>query len=733
MATLLNDRWKSIIQGMVDIRRAMRSLTVEVSIYEGLYRQSGTSIRILGIGNQGVSEFLRDRFLTEDRREIPLGRQNLLAVRQMIGHPERDQIDILLASVPRLIRNWLRGPNSFLIPTWVKGELSLETLWSAPPSSSWKSDLKLIRKHRLRPRIIERPTEFRDFYDAMHVPYIQETHASLAEIVPYEEMALRFQHSDLVLVEHDGAVVGGGGIDDSTGVPTLFALGLREPFSVHRDMGVIAAVYQFCFERMAAKGYSRAGMGYSRPLLDDGVLRFKRKFGMEIVDGHPNCVLLRVLRITPAIQALLESTPFIHRDFNTNLRAVLTGAVFQTGATAPDAAALIRLARQYDYAGLNELVLHSWGAFPPQALPRQRSSTMPSATTRPTSDGNNPNSSRNSMPYPNPLPPAVSLFLDQLARMRSGESVLLCTDETTDPVLQQALADAIGNRGGAIHPLEIPTQLDLAESAIQIAESVRRHSATLMIELGDRSFYQSSAWDDAVAAGARIYSLVSLDSEAFVRCVGGADHVRLREFGESLHRILVLARNIEFSTTLGMALTMQARQTRVSRWVNRLLRRPSAWTWKPTGVLRDDLPATFLGGQVSFRPDLHTLTGTAVIDGYLWPPRDCGRLQAPLQWRFEKGWLTSIDGPRETCDSLRTHLGQTPARLEHFCLGFLPQATLQGGLHEAERRLGCLVVGIGQGASHTDGIVTGASITIDGKPLLQNGSFVHPDLPNPAG
>jgi leucyl aminopeptidase (aminopeptidase T) len=67
-----------------------------------------------------------------------------------------------------------------------------------------------------------------------------------------------------------------------------------------------------------------------------------------------------------------------------------------------------------------------------------------------------------------------------------------------------------------------------------------------------------------------------------------------------------------------------------------------------------------------------------------------------------------------------------------------------GGIAEVERSWGCFQVGWGsqcplirpdlkgdygwKAASHDDGIITKASIYLDGKPVQKDGKFVHPDL-----
>jgi leucyl aminopeptidase (aminopeptidase T) len=135
-----------------------------------------------------------------------------------------------------------------------------------------------------------------------------------------------------------------------------------------------------------------------------------------------------------------------------------------------------------------------------------------------------------------------------------------------------------------------------------------------------------------------------------------------------------------------------------------------------------------LGGQLCFQASTDTIEGTAVIDGYLWPPRKIGRLGDPILLTIRRGRVVGIGGSAREARLLTRWFEGQEIRVEHFCMGFHPTAGLSGQILEAERAFGCISIGIGRGSFHTDGVMTFPTIEMDGARLEDGGSFVYGEL-----
>ncbi len=135
-----------------------------------------------------------------------------------------------------------------------------------------------------------------------------------------------------------------------------------------------------------------------------------------------------------------------------------------------------------------------------------------------------------------------------------------------------------------------------------------------------------------------------------------------------------------------------------------------------------------------------------MFDGALTPP--VGKLDEPVTLTVEKGRIKRIDGGTEAHALERwiksfntTKNYEQMWHLAHISYGVNPGAKLTGDIVEDERVWGATEWGIGNvgghllaggqprpGPSHTDGICLNSSVWIDDEQILDQGSFVHPQL-----
>jgi leucyl aminopeptidase (aminopeptidase T) len=168
----------------------------------------------------------------------------------------------------------------------------------------------------------------------------------------------------------------------------------------------------------------------------------------------------------------------------------------------------------------------------------------------------------------------------------------------------------------------------------------------------------------------------------------------------------------------------------VDRVISKLTgrKRPYAYVTRPSGKLSSDVPATFLGGQIAFNGIPETIEGTAVIDAYIWPPREMGHIDKPISLKIEKGRVTKVSGNSSKVKIFSGWLHEKKNAIQHFCIGFHPGARLTGSLVEVERVFGCISIGIGEYPFHTDGVMMNPTLLLNEKIIERDGSFIHKDL-----
>jgi leucyl aminopeptidase (aminopeptidase T) len=323
---------------------------------------------------------------------------------------------------------------------------------------------------------------------------------------------------------------------------------------------------------------------------------------------------------------------------------------------------------------------------------------------------------------------AARVLLERLIRLRAGETLLLYVDLGSDLRIRNAIRDQVVKMGARSECLELDDGLELEDLATRLGEHIQAGRFDAVCELSTKYFYRTRVARIIREVGARVYWLPGLDPAAFSRCVGAVDHQRMFAFGLALRGALQQARHLRVLTEKGTDLQMRIGRPLPSRLASRLMGRRPPKIWRPAGLFDQGIRSTFLGGQLCFQALTETVEGTAVVDGYLWPPPEIGRLGDPILLTVERGRVAGMDGSASETRLLARWFEGQEIRVEHFCMGFHPTAGLSGGILEAERAFGCISIGIGKGSFHSDGVMTFPTIEMEGARLEDGGTFVPAEL-----
>jgi leucyl aminopeptidase (aminopeptidase T) len=328
------------------------------------------------------------------------------------------------------------------------------------------------------------------------------------------------------------------------------------------------------------------------------------------------------------------------------------------------------------------------------------------------------------------LKKAAGVFIKELLNVRPQEKLLIYVDKGSDFNVVSAIQAATKGAGGTAEQFELDPNLETHDVVRNLTRKIEDGAFDVICELSEQYFYQTTAWQRALEKGARIYSLGGLQSEGLIRCFGNVNHALIYDFGTSLREILWKAKSVQILTKKGTDIKFEMNISLVDRVVSKLTgkKRPYAYITRPSGKLTHDVPATFLGGQIAFNGIPETIEGTAVIDGYVWPPQEIGHLNEPINLKIRKGRVTEVND-----DSLKSKIfGQwlkgKKNEIKHFCIGFHPSARLSEKLIEAERVFGYISIGIGEYPFHTDGVITKPTLLLNREIIEKDGSFIHKEL-----
>lgn len=362
-------RWRvKLAAPVVWVRRRLRPHRRDVERLTGRVRGSPATVEIISaLTMQTRHQMLELLFEPPMPEPVALGRWRLLklfrAPRSIVP-----MADLALLPAADTEHAWLDDGTWFSLPEWVRGHVSLPLDVAARRHPSIKSNYRQIERHGYEPIITREEKLFEEFYFRMLQPYSAANFGEGNCLASYEAMRAARGEFDLLFIQkksRPGEYLAGFIIVYESAGARIWSLGVRAGDKNLVRAGVVAVLYLFAFEFLAGKGFAEVNIGGSRPFLNDGILKFKRRHTQRLTHCQREGLALKILRLTPGVKDFLRQNPFIFRS-----RGRLHGAVF---ADAPlTSEAIEALHRQFFHAGLGRLVIwifHDGKTFKPPPIP----------------------------------------------------------------------------------------------------------------------------------------------------------------------------------------------------------------------------------------------------------------------------------------------------------------------------------------------------------------------------
>lgn len=315
---------------------------------EGVERHSGQPLRMLFVGQLENKNYFADLLFAGPVAERSEGRAWLWKALRLVksGRTPHDLV-IIDTDVPKYRR--LLSRSAFPLPCWVRGEIDLAAVEAQiRKSSSIKSDLSKIKRNGYDYVVTRDERDFDRFYREVYLPYARRIYGGMTFLMPYSDLKQFIPHSELLWVRQDGEAVSGIMLRNDEGVMRAYALGVKGGDGMLAKNGALAALYCFAIDYLRTQGWQRLHLGGSRPFLRDGVLQYKRKWGMKIVGHSPSWFVVAAVRCTAAVNTFLVNNPcFVERE------GALRGAVFVPEGTPLAESLVERPRREFNALGVS--------------------------------------------------------------------------------------------------------------------------------------------------------------------------------------------------------------------------------------------------------------------------------------------------------------------------------------------------------------------------------------------
>jgi len=360
------------------ISRLLDVLKVNVWIITGDEISSKQKLVIIYAGHEVGKNYLADLAFGGSHRDSYVGRKWLWKIPKTVDESPCD-CSLMITEAPKVLRILFRKRKYLYVPCWVSGEIDVSgNDCSFLKNESLKSDVRKIRKNKLHFEATNRPSDLRDFYYNMYIPYITKTHGNRSEIVSYDFVKSEFGErrllNDLLLIKKEEEYVAGILLGFKNNRAQLWYLGVKDGNLDYVQDGAIGALFYFSVRYLEGKGFTRIGFGRSRPFLRDGVLRFKRKWNPRIFNEYTVGFVIRPLSWADGVKGFFLNNPFIYED-----KAELNGALFVPGDRSLSTKDLEKIHKDYYLKGLSKLVVYRFGEVDSNtlgAVPREYSGRM---------------------------------------------------------------------------------------------------------------------------------------------------------------------------------------------------------------------------------------------------------------------------------------------------------------------------------------------------------------------
>jgi hypothetical protein len=150
----------------------------------------------------------------------------------------------------------------------------------------------------------------------MYVPFAQRRYGEQAIVRNFYQLRRRFRQGGLIWMQYNGERIAGLLFQRCGSVCHYLVIGTAGGEWAPVKLGAISALYYQAMLHARALGCRTIDFGGCRPSLTDGVLRYKRKWGVQVVDKHNSFFdfLVYWRRMEGSAFALLRRTPLIFRD-----------------------------------------------------------------------------------------------------------------------------------------------------------------------------------------------------------------------------------------------------------------------------------------------------------------------------------------------------------------------------------------------------------------------------------
>lgn len=279
--------WPASLVGMLDSVhhhiRMMLSVRLPVTSYGGRHVESGALITVLVVGTSELAVQLIENLIENPRRTKVEKGVYLWRLRRFVEEITNNEHTLLISCIDCRIGRILLH-RCLEMPEFVNLSINVLTDSELPHGARrrQKDNLRLIRRGNFQWQTGHSRDDFELFYYRMYLPYAIETYGERAQTRKYWRLRIAMRNGGILWILQDGVKLCGSLYMISGGVFYSLAVGTSLRRGDPNFKGVLASTYLFEIQCAKEHHLRVVDLGVCRPLLQDGVLLHKKRWGAVV-------------------------------------------------------------------------------------------------------------------------------------------------------------------------------------------------------------------------------------------------------------------------------------------------------------------------------------------------------------------------------------------------------------------------------------------------------------------
>lgn len=292
-------------------------LELKEDLYLNAYEVRDKDLRITFFSKKLYEKLLLDKILGYDYRARLIRRFRRKHLQKEFTFASKNSdIVIFDGNYPVAHRSLSKIEGITFIPHWVdqvnSSFGSLEDFTRRKHRSAYE-DIRIVKKSGFE-FVFSRSAELLlFFYENMYLPFVDNRFPQERMASGFKEIEQSFKKGGLALIRLNGRFLSGTVLELVNETVHPMYTGVLNGDVTLLKKEVSTALYYYYFLLATQRGFSCVDFGFSRPFLNDGVLRYKSKWNshLEFDPTQINIFACKISRLSPTIKTFLLNNPFI--------------------------------------------------------------------------------------------------------------------------------------------------------------------------------------------------------------------------------------------------------------------------------------------------------------------------------------------------------------------------------------------------------------------------------------